>query len=138
MAETKVKQKEVDLTKIMAFDTVRSKIITFNRVGDANTADVSYTGLGFKPSSIIFNTCVGGTSYWSSGFADSAKSGYCNFGNGAGNVYQTSYPISYSNQSAWAQLGAVKSYDADGFTLTWTKVGTPSPGTIGVLAICYR
>jgi len=133
MAETLLKQQALDPTTRLA-----SKFISFSRDGTASTGDVSYTGVGFKPTSIGFFSCVQGTSYWSHGFVDSAKSGYCIFGNGAGNAYQTSSPISYSNQSSWAQLGAVKSFDTDGFTLTWTKVGSVPAGTIVLNAICYR
>jgi hypothetical protein len=36
------------------------------------------------------------------------------------------------------QTAVVASYDSDGFTLTWTKHGSPSAATLTVNAICYK
>jgi hypothetical protein len=118
---------------------VDSKIISTTRVGDANTADVSYTGIGFKPTYIRILLNVDNTSFWSVGEGDSSKQTGCIYGNGAGNIFQSySYICQYSNQSAWAQNAIIKSFDNDGFTLTWTKIGTPTSNTCKIVIICIR
>lgn len=118
---------------------LKSKTISITRDGTAASGDVSYTGIGFTPTSIECVMSINGTSYWSKGHGDSARSADCIYGNGAGNVFGSGgYLIQYSNQATFAQSAVVKSYDADGFTLTYTKTGSPSANTMLIYAICYR
>ncbi|MCK9461455.1 MAG: hypothetical protein M0R80_17635 [Proteobacteria bacterium] len=117
-----------------------TKIITATRDAGAAGAptDVSYTGVGFIPSSI---KCIGvrdGTLYRSNGFSDSAKANHCTYQSAANVYYDIAALTSYSDQASWAQSAVVKSYDADGFTLTWTKAGTPAAGTFKLTFICER
>jgi hypothetical protein len=118
---------------------LKTKILNFTRAGDGATADVSYTGVGFIPSKITAIMVAGGTLYWSTGFADSTKAASVIYQGAANTVYDSSSGlILYSNFSGWAQTATVKSYDADGFTLTWTKTGSPSAGTLTIKVICER
>ena len=117
---------------------LKSKIIFITRDASAASGDVSYTGTGFIPSSLIANAHVDATLYYSNGFSDSTRTAISTFHNGSTAYWDNPTLITYSNQSSWGQSASVKSYDADGFTLTWGKVGTPTAGTIKIAIICYR
>lgn len=117
---------------------LKSKIKTGTRDGAGATADVAYTGIGFKPTSIHAVMSVGGSAYSSVGFADSSKVGACRYQYANGVGYNGNYLGAYTDQTTFSQNAIVKSYDNDGFTLTWTKLGTPTPNTITLAFICFR
>jgi hypothetical protein len=81
---------------------------------------------------------VDGALYWSDGVADSARTEGSTYQSGASVTYQSTNLVMYSNYSGWAQGAVVKSYDANGFTLTWTKTATPSAATLKITFICFR
>lgn len=119
---------------------LKSKTGTFTRDAAGTTANVAYTGVGFTPTSIVFTAVISGSVNQSVGFADSAKGGKVVTRGFDGN----NYPNLYTNaciaiaQAAGSndQWAKVATYDADGFTLTWTKVNSPT-GTITVDYIAY-
>jgi len=115
-----------------------TKIITSTRNGAGDTADVSYTGVGFIPSSIKCLMDRDGTLFRSEGYADSAKASKCVYQSAANVYYQGSGLAVYSDQATWAQTATVKSFDADGFTLTWTKISSPAAGTLNLVFVCER
>jgi|SRR3990172_166024 len=116
-----------------------SKVIAITRDAAGVAGDVSYTGVGFQPTSMQVIMNVTATTYMSIMLADSARTvkGYYVSAN---NVYRTlaGYIVAYSDASTWDQLGVLKSYDSDGFTITWSKTGTPTAGTLTCNVICYR
>ena len=115
-----------------------SKIITSTRDAGAVTGNVAYTGVGFTPTSVHALAVVDGTLYNCKGFADSTKTGWAVYQSAANVYYVANTLVTYSNQSAWAQNGYIATFDTDGFTMTWTRVGTPTAGTIKLYFICYR
>ena len=117
---------------------IKSKIISLTRNGVADTADVSYTGVGFQPTSIMALMSTSGSAYCSEGYSDSAKTSLSKYQTGTGTTYVGSNLIMYSDQVSFAQAAVVKSYDADGFTLTWTKTASPAANTMTCYLICYR
>lgn len=123
---------------VLAGGTLKSKIITATRDAGATSGDISYTGVGFKPSSIHCLMVVNGTTYRSDGVSDSNKDVRCTYQSAANTLYIGSMLASYTNYTSWAQNAVVKSYDSDGFTLTWTKIGTPTAETMQLVFICYR
>lgn len=132
MAETKITVNEID-------NSVKSKLIYATRDGTAAGGTVSYTGVGFKPTSIIALMSVDGTLYRSEGFSDPNRTPGCTYQSAANVSYENnSQIITYSNQSGWAQSANVASYDADGFTLTWVKIGAVPAGTMKIKFMCYR
>ena len=121
--------------------SLTSHTIQFTRDIAGSNGDVSYTGIGFIPTSIIFSymttdgKCVG------TGMVDSAKNMVSYF-----SAQQAGYTtgdsatdkcIYFSNASGTNQQALLKTYDADGFTLTWNKTSTPT-GTGHIIAICYK
>jgi hypothetical protein len=120
-----------------------SMIISATRDLSVASADVSYTGVGFKPTSITVNCALNGSYTSSSGCSDEAKTSMCvaiipNSGATAGLAYATNTIIwLQTSQSQNGQSAIVKSYDNDGFTLTWTKLGSGT-GTATIYFICNR
>lgn len=115
-----------------------SKIITATRDLTAASGDVSYTGVGFQPTAIIaFAALGGGTEGQSWGFTDSsaAEQGITRGSNGLG--YTAAALCSIEQASGALQSAVLKQYDSLGFTLTWTKTGTPT-GTASLFFICFR
>ena len=107
----------------------------------AATGDVAYTGVGFSPRGATITSYLGngsvitgfddGTLHYSAGL----------YYNTAGHWYDTfdftkSILIYYSNASG-NQVGYIKSWDADGFTIAWTKSGTPT-GTADIFLSLER
>ncbi len=116
---------------------VQSTIISFTRNTSVATGDVAYTGAGFIPTAIIFIAAVGANLYASIGFADDAIGETCiNTDQTSGNWAIGAYAIYYSN-GADVHSAVVKTLDADGFTLTWTKTNTPT-ATLTCRALCMR
>lgn len=121
---------------------ISSKVISATRDLTAASGDVSYTGVGFVPTSLTVSADLPTKKSSSLGFADSAK-------NGAGHYLTDvpqSGPISDVNTNAIIfcqsavnnfQHAQVKTYDSDGFTLTWSKINSPT-GTATLRFICYR
>lgn len=114
-----------------------SKVITLTRDLSTATGDVSYTGVGFIPTSLNAFGVVDGTAFVSEGFSDSTKTSQCMYQYGANTWSMSSGLLAMSPTISAYQIATVKSYDADGFTLTWTKTSTPT-GTATVRIICYK
>lgn len=89
---------------------------SFTRVLSVASGDVAYTGVGFKPSVLIGLGGVSGAGVFV-GLGNASLDGAMN------NPYLGS--TFFYIQNTGAQTATIKTFDADGFTLTWTKVGSP-------------
>ncbi len=117
-----------------------SKVIAATRDLAAATGDVSHTGVGFKPTAIICLTAVLSTVRGSIGIVDSAL---------LEKQLETSYEGTTDNYGIGDQFwsimtssndycrSVVKSLDADGFTETITKTGSPT-GTLVQAFLCLK
>lgn len=121
---------------------LKVKLISLTRALTAVDGDVSYTGCGFKPKAIYF---TGGVDTYAdpncsySGFADGVTQGCCaNYvGSGAGNALSfTDRVLNLVDAGAAGQKGVLKTLNVDGFTLTWTRAGSPAAHTANVFALC--
>jgi len=132
MAETKLKPEQ-------AIITPKFKMGTFTRDQTAATADVAYTGVGFKPTHIIFFSSPGVTdnTYYSSYGFDDGTNHFCTVNRTAVNSQVGNKSI-FTGSGAVDQNAYVKSFDADGFTLTWTKTGSPAAGTMNIYYMAFR
>lgn len=117
---------------------LKSKIITATRDMTGADGDVAYTGVGFQPTAVFALAAINGTIQYSIGAADSSATEI--------NLYnaQASTNVSADNTflviwaaGGGAQTGALKQFDADGFTITWTKYLTPT-GTVTMKFLCFR
>lgn len=116
---------------------LKSKVVTVTRDLTAASGDVSTTGVGFTPTSIIAIGTVGNGFQYSIGMADSAKDSDQIFSYSASQGYMGGGLVCIATTSGDKQTAVVKSYDADGFTLTWTKTNSPT-GTGTMYFLCLR
>lgn len=133
MAQTLIKNQGLDTTTRLS-----SKVITATRDMTAASGDVAYTGVGFTPTSMQVQIMLNGVAKISTGFVDSSRAikGVMTYGDSAV-LYDTSNYLGFDTASGQRQAFTVKSYDSDGFTLTWTKTGSPT-GTITINFLCFR
>lgn len=120
---------------------LKSKLISATREMTASSGNVAYTGVGFMPTAIMAIASTGASGAapatpMSIGFTDSSKI--------AGNVssvgvdtfaVEGNYLI-LLYQGANFQYANVNSFDADGFTLTWTKGSSPT-GIAYIRFLCF-
>lgn len=107
---------------------------------DLTTASgsVSTTGLGFMPRKISIALTIAGTVVSSTGYAGGAGNGsgqcvYSAYVSSASGFSTTACVLAYAASSAY-QFASIASFDTDGFTLSWTKVNTPT-GTANMVYI---
>jgi hypothetical protein len=119
---------------------LRSKIISFTRDLTAGSGSVAYTGVGFQPSALFGLGGVGAsTTEYQVLFAvaDSSLSVKNMFLGGTLTGPQNATFMFIQNGAASGnQAAAVASYDADGFTLSWVKTGSPT-GTFNGYVLCF-
>jgi len=100
----------------------RQKVVNITRVTDADSGDVAYTGVGFKPKTIQTIAACASSIYLG---ADDGTT------KGTNGVYGTTPNYSsgtttrciyiVDSTGAKAQDAFVKTWDVDGFTLTWAE-----------------
>jgi hypothetical protein len=128
---------------------VRASAVMFN-VGsftrDISTASgtQAVTGVGFKPKAVVFLGAISGTVSFTSGLDDGTNVG-CIVQNqpaGVANFHaDTTFSIAGvpAGGSGLSQASTAKitTLGSDGFTLTWTKAGSPT-GTLTVIYMAFR
>jgi hypothetical protein len=118
-----------------------SKVLAITRDMTLATGSVSYTGVGFRPTSLQAfgaNTTLG-TNNAVNGYCDSAL-GQAALRAGSASPGQWQYLASvliYMGSDGAHQTFAVTSFDADGFTGTWTRTGSPG-GTQSMAILCFK
>lgn len=133
-------------TAFVASVVLNAKILTISRSSGAASGNVSYTGAGFRPSAVVFIGIFNPSSAaWSVGFADNALQSVCivQYGTSAATQMTTATNSAIAlfdppSGGGAGQTALLASYDADGFTLTWTKMGTPAAVTSTIFALCLR
>lgn len=105
---------------------------------DVSTASgtVVTTGVGFQPSVIFAIAEIPGTTSASWGFTNlAAQRAIIMRGSGG---FTSSAALLYAYVTAGnTASGAVTSFDSDGFTLTWTKTGSPT-GTLTYYILAFK
>ena len=118
-----------------------SKVLAITRDMTLATGSVSYTGVGFRPTSLQAfgsNTTIS-TNNAVNGYCDSAL-GQAALRAGTASPGQWQYLASvliYMGTDGAYQTFAVTSFDADGFTGTWTRTGAPG-GTQSMAILCFK
>lgn len=119
----------------------RAKSSFLTRTLSTATGTVAYTGVGFKPTSIEFWGAVDTTIEF---FQGSANLGVgiesrCMCSDSAGAKLSSVDAIRMvKNGAGNEQKAVVASFDADGFTLNWTKIGAPPANDVVVNYIARR
>lgn len=105
------------------------------------TGDQAVTGVGFKPSAMIFFSAISGTNSASFGLWTSGQGGcalVANYGGASWGISGGPWYVIYMNESGGDGVAVVKSADADGFTLTWSKAAGSPTGTCAFNVLCFR
>lgn len=113
------------------------KVGSLTRSSGAASGNVAYTGIGFKPSAILFLCAIDTVSEacWGLGTADGGRSLYSDASN---NKASSALAIHFI-RSTDTQDATIASMDADGFTLSWTRTGGGATGnSIVVNYIAFR
>lgn len=107
---------------------LKSKLVLAYRNLSSSSGDVSYTGAGFKPSSVIilFGVDQQANGIMGCGFCDSSLSCANVSKNTSNGVHIWDRIVGGVVDISNYQGAIVKSFDDDGITLTWTKVGSPT------------
>ena len=113
---------------------LQTKLITSTRDLTAASGNVSYTGVGFTPTA-IHQICYITAGVASIGYADSSRADTGVKMNVTA-TYESGF-IYIEPTSNNFQAATIASYDADGFTLTWTKTNSPT-GTVQLSFLCMR
>jgi len=133
-----VAQHLISTGTLPAWGTVYKVGSTTKNIADASTTQ-AVTGVGFKPTQVIFFTVVdGGGALWSVGFDNATNSiGFGGVGGTTSMAHNGSTAAIIRTDGSNSQGGKISSFDADGFTITWTKTGTPT-GTAQVMYLAFR
>ena len=119
---------------------VQSKVLNFTRSAAAGSGDQAITGAGFTPTSVeIFTAHDGNTDMVSMGWGDSSLGERCLYNSGGASASWgpgSARIIFISTDDGNSMAGVLKTLDADGFTITWTKAGSGKDTSCE--AIAYR
>ncbi len=132
MAETKLKTQALDVST-----RLQSKIVSVTRDLTVASGDVGITGVGFTPTAIIAISCIQSALQFGVGMVDSSRTSRELFSYGADLIYNDTAFVQIASSAGNTQQATLKSYDSDGFTLTWTKAGSPT-GTGQIMFLCFK
>jgi hypothetical protein len=136
---------EVQLTsggKILVENTI--KVVTFTRVMNIADGDQTVTGVGFTPKYIAILGCVEmqqapvciGVGDTSNMYCFSSYKNVVTEAPAA--LWDSSITVVTDINDAAYTSAIIKSLDSDGFTLTFTKTGSPSAEPCVFVAICFK
>lgn len=131
---------EIFATKFFT-GSLTTQIGSFSRDTTIASGTQAVTGVGFKPRAIIFFACQDGSGEASFGFSDinltgtSGENGVVNSrtATSPGTFFSNAASIYAFESAGNTYSGSIDTLDDDGFTITWTRVGTPS----GTLEVTY-
>lgn len=122
----------------LLFAIARFKVGYITRDETAANGTVAITGVGFQPKAIAFIANVPNTDRYSWGFYDA--SGYATimrFSTTSSSA-STTECVYIGDGASWSQIASISALGSDGFTLSWTKNGSPPAGTINIMYLAIR
>jgi hypothetical protein len=119
--------------------TIQSYTGTFTRDISLASGSQAVTGLGFKPSTLIIFAVEdnGVLASWGFGDFDNQKAVYSKAAVTADTYSYSSNLIRVQDGASDLYSGSLASFDDDGFTINWTKTGSPT-GTIGIQYLAIK
>jgi hypothetical protein len=127
--------------KILLHKATACKVVSFTRDPSTASGNQAVTGVGFTPKAIVFLVSKNSSSMTSWGMDDGTS--HFSIGDANGSSTDT-YGINASEAIFVIETGTINysghvgSFDADGFTIAWTKTGAPTAGTLTIYALCFR
>lgn len=96
------------------------------------------TGVGFTPVAVVFLAIENSADEMSVGVDDGTNKSVISTADGVSAdtwIHSDSFSIQLSESSGVSYAGVVSAFSTDGFTITWTRTGTPS-GTLQLKYLC--
>lgn len=143
---TKVDKSGDTMTGNLIFSTnkgidggLRFKVGTFTRDMTVVSGNQAISGIGFKPSAIIFFAAYNGQIGASWGIDDGTSHlGLADTSNATINTHSSGVDtIYYFGLAGITYRGQVLTFDADGFTIAWIKTGATA-GTLNIIFFALR
>jgi hypothetical protein len=114
--------------------SVQSQIVVASRTSAAGAGDQAITGAGFTPTRLICVSYEVGAAAGGWGLADDDLDEYVAFYRSGSTAFSyNEYLINIGSDASNALTAVVKTYDADGLTLTWSKSGSPGTASFAML-----
>jgi hypothetical protein len=134
----------VSILGSLAFGSIAGglgKTGTFTRNSGSASGTQAITGVGFRPSTIIFFAAIDSVSCQGIGFTD-ATNGRCVwidnvYGSGGASYAVAIYYLRTIAGNGASHTAVISSMDADGFTLNWTRTNIGSGGTGNNITVNY-
>ena len=117
--------------------TLTPKVGNLSRDLTAASGSQAVTGVGFQPSAILFFGAVNSGSAMSIGGGNAAAMGMIRDITGGNHAVNSIQAMGFVTSAGNQQSAVIASLDSDGFTLTWTKAGSPT-GTAVINYIAFR
>ena len=98
------------------------------------------TGVGFAPKAIFFMASVGGVpgrTSWGISDGTTSRVLFDHHPTYANSFNLSTVPIYLTEVNGVDSYGALSSFDSDGFTISWTKIGSPT-GTATIFYMAFR
>jgi len=120
---------------MLAAPVLKSAILTGSRTASAGSGDQALTGAGFSPLGAISLGDAGNTALGSWGMSDAAGAERAMSSRNTTTFFLAGRFIDIDNSGTNTMYAVLKSYDADGITITWTKGGSGDDVTFSILVL---
>lgn len=121
-----------------ALTGLSTKVGSFTRDTSTASGSQAITGVGFRPKAVVFLASQGAAKEMSVGFSDGSSHLSIFQQSTAGNFSANAAAITLDETTgSAAYTGVINSLDSDGFTIGWTRSGTPT-GTATVYYMALR
>ena len=121
---------------LATINPLASTIISSSRTSASGSGDQALTGCGFQPSAAIAFGVRNSSAMGSMGIADDAVAESLIVQKGDGDFTYNTGLFIYALDGSNGQYAVVKSFDADGLTLTWATDGTGQ--TVHFTILCLK
>ena len=115
--------------------TTASTIISDTRTAAQGSGDESYACVGFQPTAIIIQTVLSGSNVASWGFADDALGERAIAHLNTPALENRATELVHLESGSDKMVAVLKTLDADGFTISWTKTNNGMLATFNVLCL---
>jgi hypothetical protein len=116
------------------------KVGAFTRDLTLAAGTQAVTGVGFSPQAIFFMASVGGVpgrTSWGITDRTTARAMFDHHPTYADSFNLSTIPIYLTESPNVDSYGQISSFDSDGFTISWTKIGSPS-GTATIFYFAFK
>lgn len=128
------------VSNISALAGTNYAVGNFNRVLTAVTGAVPITGVGFRPTFVMFFGAIASSNdacYIGGSDGTNERTLFTRADLGTSFHGNNNFALELALDGSNYQFGVINSFDVDGFTIGWTKVGTPT-GTFAASYLAFK